>query len=167
MKTLRKTRQEGLARQADGIEQPRRVHEYPAVAFPTWVVDAGASYDVVPTGIAALKSWERISLKEPLGINTANGRIVSTHAVASQVPGMPEKIYAAEMPDTPLLISVGRRCLNHGYSFVWLAGRTPYFITPKDSRFHVRYGVEFHTFDQTVMTSTWKPSMSTPALTLS
>ena len=92
---------------------------------PTWIVDAGASYDVAPAGVAAIRNWDRLSLKKPLGITTANGRITSTHAVASKVPGMPEPILAAEMPDTPMLVSVGRRCLNHCYSFVWLAGRSP------------------------------------------
>ena len=64
----------------------------------------GASYDVVPTSIVAAKNWNRVSLREPVGINTANGRIVSTHAAASTVPGMPERIYVAEMPNTPMLM---------------------------------------------------------------
>ena len=50
MKVLRKTNQQGIARQLDGIEDSRRVHEYPAVALPAWVVDTGASYDVIPYG---------------------------------------------------------------------------------------------------------------------
>jgi hypothetical protein len=114
-----------LERIQDGEEYAQKLHEYPAIAAATWVVDAGASYDVVPTGAAKAKTWQRVPLREPLAINTANGRIESTHAVASQVPGMPEKIYAAEMPNAPMLISVGRRSLNHGYSFVWIAGRRP------------------------------------------
>ena len=99
--------------------------EDPAAAAATWVVDAGASCDVVPTEAAEAKTWQRVPLREPLAINTANGRIESTHAAASREPGMPEKAYAAEMPNTPMLISVGRRCLKHGYSFVWIAGRRP------------------------------------------
>ena len=75
MKALRKVSQGGLTRQLDAVDLSRRVHEYPAVAAPTWVVDTGASYDVVPTGVVAAKNWDRVSLREPLCINTANGQI--------------------------------------------------------------------------------------------
>ena len=42
---------------------------------------------------------------------------------------MSEEVHAVELGDTPPLLSVGRRCLNEGYSFVWIAGRNPYFGT--------------------------------------
>ena len=47
MKALRKVSQEGSTRQLGLMGISNRVHEYPAVAAPTWVVDTGASYDVV------------------------------------------------------------------------------------------------------------------------
>ena len=34
------------------------------------------------------------------------------------------------LTDTPSVISVGDRAMNKGYSFVWIAGRNPYWITP-------------------------------------
>ena len=112
-------------RQLDAKDRSVRVRDYPAIAARTWVIDAGASNVVVPAGIAEAKSWDRVSLREPLGINTASGRNFSTHAVAPRALGAPEAILAADMPDTPMLTSVGRRCLNHGYSFAWLVGRAP------------------------------------------
>ena len=55
---------------------------------------------------------------------------------------MPEKIRAAELPYTPMLISYGRRCLNHGSSLIWIAGRSPCFIAldGKMIPFEVRCG---------------------------
>ena len=35
------------------------------------------------------------------------------------------------LTDTPSVISVGDRAMNKGYSFVWIAGRNPYWITPE------------------------------------
>ena len=42
---------------------------------------------------------------------------------------MPEEVRAVEWGNTPPLLSVGRRCLNDGYSVVWLSGKNPYFVT--------------------------------------
>ena len=33
-------------------------------------------------------------------------------------------------PDTPSVLSTGRRCTQEGYHFVWLSGKHPYLITP-------------------------------------
>ena len=42
---------------------------------------------------------------------------------------MPAEVRAVELGTTPPLLSVGRRCLTDGYSFVWLSGKNPYFVT--------------------------------------
>jgi hypothetical protein len=72
---LRKDQSDRVIRRLDGYNLSRSVREYPAVAVPTWIVDTGASYDVVPTGVAGTRKWKRVPLKHPLTINTANGRI--------------------------------------------------------------------------------------------
>ena len=72
---------------------------------------------------------EKVPLAEPIRINTANGPAESKGAVLTKIPGMAEEVHAVELGDTPPLLSVGRRCLNEGYSFVWIAGRNPYFVT--------------------------------------
>eukprot|EP00959_Pyramimonas_sp_CCMP1952_P114229 2388342-Pyramimonas_sp.AAC.1 len=38
------------------------------------------------------------------------------------------------MPDTPAVISVGERCMDHGFSFVWPAGQRPYLLLPNGHR---------------------------------
>ena len=34
------------------------------------------------------------------------------------------------MQQCPSLSSVGRRCMQHGFSFIWKAGKRPYWLTP-------------------------------------
>eukprot|EP00972_Heterocapsa_arctica_P097626 14404954-Heterocapsa_arctica.AAC.1 len=34
------------------------------------------------------------------------------------------------LKDTPAVLSIGERTMSKGYSFVWPAGKSPYFITP-------------------------------------
>ena len=67
------------------------------------------------------------SLTNPIEVNTANVPPFADHGVIFQLPGMPDYVCATEMPDSPALLSVGRRSMKHGYSFAWMAGRDPYF----------------------------------------
>ena len=82
-----------------------------------------------PEGLADVYGWKKAPLPEPIRINTANGPAESKGAVLTRILGMSEEVHAVELGDTPPLLSVGRRCLNEGYSFVWIAGRNPYFVT--------------------------------------
>ena len=58
---------------------------------------------------------------------------------------MPEEVRAVELGNTPPLLSVGRRCLNDGYSFLWLSGENPYFVTSDGTiiRCLVSFGVPY------------------------
>ena len=71
---------------------------------------------------------ERIA--KPIVFHTANGN-VSTHNVAKLVVSELEgviKLWILE--STPAVLSVGYRCMNMGYKFVWPTGEQPYFVLP-------------------------------------
>ena len=110
------------------------VMEYGAIAATAWVVDTGASYDSVPVGLAERRGWKRVPLKDPVRISTASGPTTSDFAIITKIPGMPEEVRAAELGNTPPLLSVGRRCLSDGCSIVWRSGRNPYFVTQEGTR---------------------------------
>ena len=42
-----------------------------------------------------------------------------------------ESVEPYVLPNTPSVLSIGRRCVQEGYHFVWLSGKHPYLITPK------------------------------------
>ena len=113
------------------LDLPRTAEEFKAIANLFLLAATGASYEVVPEGLAGVYGWANVPLPEPIRINTANGPVESKGAVLTRMPGMPEEVHAVELGDTPPppLLSVGRRCLNEGYSVVWIAGRNPYFVT--------------------------------------
>jgi hypothetical protein len=112
----------------DQLEELRAV-ENKATANLVWIADTGASYDVAREGLAEFYVWKKVPLPEPIRISTANGPVETQGAVLTRILGMSEDVHALEFGDTPSLLSVGRRCLNEGYSFVWIAGRNPYFVT--------------------------------------
>ena len=60
---------------------------------------------------------DRVPLKDPVNITTANGPAAWDFAIVTRIPGMPEEVRGAELGKTPPLLSVGRRCVSDGYSF--------------------------------------------------
>ena len=46
-----------------------------------------------------------------------------------------ENIEPLLLGSTPPVLTIGRRCMDHGYSFVWPNAKKPYFICPDGKRF--------------------------------
>ena len=70
---------------------PLSAAEYKATANLVWLADTGASYDVVPEGLAELYGWKKVPLAEPIRINTANGPAESKGAVLTKFQEWPTK----------------------------------------------------------------------------
>eukprot|EP00974_Lingulodinium_polyedra_P003301 309038-Lingulodinium_polyedra.AAC.1 len=65
-----------------------------------------------------------------MSFNTANG---VTHADEVLPVGVKEFASTVEpyiLNNTPNVLSVGLRCMKHGFTFIWPAGENPYFILP-------------------------------------
>ena len=91
-----------------------------------WLVDTGCPMDLV--GLGDLKGPDR-ALIAPGGhthaLRSANGATRTARRVDSDVGNLDEVIEAHVLESTPSIISVGKRCMDMGYSFVWTAGCTP------------------------------------------
>ena len=91
------------------------------------MLDSGCGIDLI--GYSDLSSEERnmISDVAKLTLRTANGK-TSTRGVAHMmVDGIEELIEAHVLESTPSLLSLGKRCLEHGYRFVWEPFAEPKF----------------------------------------
>ena len=66
--------------------------------------------------------------------STANGRIStdSAMAVESSILKGPASPYV--LPKTPWVLSIGRRVMQMGYSFVWIANTPPWLVSPDGCR---------------------------------
>ena len=94
------------------------------------MLDSGCGIDLI--GYSDLSSEERnmISDVAKLTLRTANGK-TSTRGVAHMiVDGIEELIEAHVLESTPSLLSLGKRCLEHGYCFVWEPFAEPKFYDP-------------------------------------
>ena len=63
-----------------------------------------------------------------INFHTANGVKSTTSMVDLNFDTFNEPAKAHVLDDTPSVLSLGKRCMEQGYSFVWPSGRDPYMI---------------------------------------
>eukprot|EP00974_Lingulodinium_polyedra_P009738 933463-Lingulodinium_polyedra.AAC.1 len=61
-----------------------------------------------------------------MNFQTANGPYRASKALEMDTPGLGSAgSNAYAMNESPCALSVGQRCVNHGYSFVWVKNKLP------------------------------------------
>ena len=98
-----------------------------------FIVDAGCGHNLIAeryVRAAGAMSMVR-QLAESITLNTAGGASQALGSVRIACPNFRGKHFdALVMPKTPAVLSVGERCMDHGFSFYWPARKNPYFILP-------------------------------------
>ena len=95
-----------------------------------WLIDTGCGYDLVGRReVAKLQALFR-KANIPITFQTAAGLTPGTECLELQIEELGEIIEPYVMASTPAVLSVGRRCQEHGYSFTWVANKRPCFIAP-------------------------------------
>ena len=96
-----------------------------------WLVDTGCPMDLV--GLGDLQGPDRALVAKgghTHALHTANGATCTAGRVDADVGNLDEVIEAHVLESTPSIISVGKRCMDMGYSFVWTAGCRPTLTCP-------------------------------------
>ena len=96
-----------------------------------WLVDTGCGHGLVSANNAKLSKGKKINLENQVTFQTANGDAPSTHSSQIFIEELNEMDEPYILKDTPSVIPVGDRTMNKGCSFLWIAGRNPYSITPE------------------------------------
>ena len=98
-----------------------------------FILDSGSGHDLI-----SARKAERMNLKkrvcDPIMFHTANGS-TATQTEAEIDSGTFDVISQAYvLDDTPSVMSLGKRCMEEGYSFVWPSGKMPFMITKNGER---------------------------------
>ena len=97
-----------------------------------WFVDRGCPIDLV--GLNDLNDTERNLVKRSgheHSLCTANGTTGTQGRIDGSCKRLKARVQAHVLPNTPALISVGKRCMEMGYSFRWEAGQSPFLDDPE------------------------------------
>ena len=123
------------------IEQVKRtccMHDEPEITCLTvpilerdrrFILDSGSGHDLISE-----RKAERMELDtqqcDEICFHTANGTTsTNTHATID-LGTFTKKPTAYVLKDTPSVMSLGKRCMDEGYSFIWPERRLPYLIAP-------------------------------------
>jgi len=95
-----------------------------------WLIDTGAGHDIAHR--QELRALQALFKKANIQLmfQTANGCTPGTECVELFIEELGETVEPYLLASSPSLLSVGRRCEEFGYSFIWVAGKRPCFISP-------------------------------------
>ena len=87
------------------------------------------------TGLISQKDVDRCALDtfhkgKPLALNTAGGPAETSLRAQLHIAEIEQTASASVLPDTPAVLTIGRRCMHEGFSFIWPDGKSPYLIRP-------------------------------------
>ena len=109
----------------------------PTVATPApkgrhqWLIDSGSEQDLISESmLSQVGAYNRRSTDQPISFITANGSTQSNAVAEIDLNTLPGPITPYILEQTPSVLSVGTRCMDQGYSFVWPAGSSPFLVRP-------------------------------------
>ena len=100
-----------------------------------WIVDSGSCFDLI--GVDDLDKKETAEIWEdesPVTLTTANGLTTAAKRVTLPLNNLKGDAIAVVLKNTPAVLSLGRKCMDEGYSFVWKTKEKPYLLTPDSKR---------------------------------
>eukprot|EP00971_Amphidinium_carterae_P068030 1346581-Amphidinium_carterae.1 len=108
-----------------------------------WIVDSGAGLDL--SGESCLTDSESSQTRnsgKPIHLTTANGKTTADRKAPCPIEVMNVELQPLILPQCPPVMSVGRRVIKDGFSFVWNASepQRPYLIDPCGNK--IALGVE-------------------------
>ena len=99
-----------------------------------WIADTGSAQDLLTD--RNLPDRFGYYSDSPIRLITANGESSSSKQGKVEVPELKEIVKPYLVESSPAVLSVGTRCVDKGYDFIWRGskGESPYFVTPGGER---------------------------------
>ena len=96
-----------------------------ASAEIAWIAGTGSAQDLVCSKM--IPEDVVYHSHEPLELITANGSQSADQQASVHIDCIDKEVQPYVLPDTPTVISVGMRCIQDGWDFVWKSFSRPYF----------------------------------------
>ena len=96
-----------------------------ASAEIAWIADTGSAQDLVCSKM--IPEDVVYHSHEPLELITANGSQSADQQASVHIDCIDKEVHPYVLPDTPAVISLGMRCIQDGWDFVWKSFSRAYF----------------------------------------
>ena len=94
------------------------------------MLDSGCGHDLIAEADVASAAYPTDRSGPATVFQTASGRDESRVHATICIDEIDEHVRAFVLPSTPAALSIGRRCLREGLSFVWKASPPLYLMRP-------------------------------------
>jgi len=96
-----------------------------------WLMDTGCGHDLLDKRSVQGVMQRVEPSNNKIGLQTASGYIKAESQIELRIDELAETAYPYVLSSTtPPVLSIGRRVMEGGYSFIWKAGELPYMVTP-------------------------------------
>ncbi len=103
----------------------------PELPAALWLMDTGCGHDLVNDKMAEDYPVKTLKKSSRIMFSTANGRVESRNVVPFYCKELAQLVHPYLLHDTPPVLSVGKRCMEQGFTFHWEAGRKPIMTNPE------------------------------------
>eukprot|EP00971_Amphidinium_carterae_P002216 43868-Amphidinium_carterae.2 len=110
----------------------------------SYVVDTGSGEDLIGDSAMSKHDWEHVRpSNSERRLATANGVVTCDRVLERNVGTINDTAEFLVLPESPSVLSVGKRVMNRGFSFVWWSGTLPRLILPngKELELALRHNV--------------------------
>ena len=96
------------------------------------IADTGSEEDLISHSDLDVHFRERAKQipSNAVSLITANGPVEADTKHEVHVEALDQPLQFVLLPNTPAVCSVGKKCMEQGFSFVWPKGEAPHFICP-------------------------------------
>ena len=78
-----------------------------------------------------LNSAELETTRSPRTVMTASGEVQTREEATVYVKELDSFVNVMLLEETPAVLSLGKLCEDHGYTYHWTGGQKPHLIRPK------------------------------------
>ena len=101
------------------------------------MLDSGCGFDLIGLGDLSRDERDFIAQNAKICLRTANGKTNAKGVAHMRVEWLEELIEAYVLESTRSLLSLGKRCTELGYRFIWDPFGDPIFFDPKGKRLKI------------------------------
>ncbi|CAL1137578.1 unnamed protein product [Cladocopium goreaui] len=98
-----------------------------------FIMDSGSGHDLISSTRVDRMDIDTYQ-SDRVNFHTANGITSTTTMVDLDFDTFNDPARAHVLEDTPSVLSLGKRCMEQGYTFVWPSGREPYMINSEGGK---------------------------------
>ncbi|CAE7710354.1 JNK [Symbiodinium sp. CCMP2592] len=101
------------------------------------MLDSGCGIDLIGLGDLSRDERDLIVQNAKISLRTANGKTNTKGVAHMRIDGLEELVEAYVLESTPSLLSLGKRCKELGYRFIWEPFCDPIFFDPSGRKLKV------------------------------